>query len=54
MEAIAYLNALEMAISTWKHECPFYLINQSDRGIQFCCAEYIEMLQRLGVVISMT
>jgi putative transposase len=43
-----------MAISAWKHESPFYLIHHSDRGIQYCCAEYTELLQRFGISISMT
>ncbi|KAA8473422.1 transposase InsO family protein [Arcticibacter tournemirensis] len=54
LEATGCLKALEMAISTWKHESPFYLIHHSDRGIQYCCAEYTETLQRFGVAISMT
>lgn len=54
LEATGCLRALEMAISNWKHESPFYLIHHSDRGIQYCCNEYTEVLQRLGVAISMT
>lgn len=54
LEAIGCLQALQMAISTWKHESPFYLIHHSDRGIQYCCNEYTEMLQRFGIAISMT
>ncbi len=54
LEATGCLKALEMAIATWKHESPFYLIHHSDRGIQYCCAEYTELLQRSGIAISMT
>lgn len=54
LEATGCLKALEMAISTWKHESPFYLIHHSDRGIQYCCSEYTEILQRFGIAISMT
>lgn len=54
LEATGCLRALEMAISSWKHVSPFYLIHHSDRGIQYCCSEYPEMLQRYGVAISMT
>lgn len=43
-----------MAITTWKHESPFYLIHHSDRGIQYCCAKYTEILERFGIAISMT
>jgi len=54
LEAIGCLQALKMAISTWKHVSPFYLIHHSDRGIQYCCTEYTEILQRFGIAISMT
>lgn len=54
LEATGCLKALEMAIATWKHESPFYLIHHSDRGIQYCCAEYTELLQWSGIAISMT
>lgn len=54
LEAIGCLQALKMAISTWKHVSPFYLIHHSDRGIQYCCNEYTEILQRFGIAISMT
>lgn len=30
------------------------LLHHSDRGIQYCCEEYIEMLQQRGIGISMT
>ncbi len=43
-----------MAITGWKHLSPFYLIHHSDRGIQYCCNEYTEMLRRYGIAISMT
>ena len=54
LEAIACLKALEMAIPTWKHESPIYLIHHSDRCIQYCSTEYIGMLQRFGKAICMT
>ena len=54
LEATGCLRALEMAISSWKRESPFYLIHHSDRGIQYCCNEYTEMLRRFGLAISMT
>lgn len=54
LEATGCLRALEMAISKWKHESPFYLIHHSDRGIQYCCNEYTEILRRYGIAISMT
>ena len=54
LEASGCIKALSMAISNWKHESPFYLIHHSDRGIQYCCAEYTELLRRYGIAISMT
>ena len=30
------------------------LIHHSDRGIQYCCKEYVKTLQKAGVNISMT
>lgn len=30
------------------------LIHHSDRGTQYCCAEYINLLQKHGIAISMT
>lgn len=30
------------------------LLHHSDRGIQYCCEEYIELLQQRGIAISMT
>lgn len=46
------LNALEMAI-----ECENVtgkLIHHSDRGIQYCCHDYVNYLKRTNVQISMT
>lgn len=54
LEATGCLKALENAISSWKRLSPFYLIHHSDRGIQYCCNEYTEVLQRFGIAISMT
>lgn len=46
------LNALSMAISGTDNEKG--LIHHSDRGLQYCCAEYINRLCRERIVISMT
>lgn len=43
-----------MAISSRKHELPFCLVHHSDRGIQYCCADYMEILKEEGISISMT
>lgn len=43
-----------MAISSRKHELPFCLVHHSDRGIQYCCADYVEILKEEHISISMT
>lgn len=30
------------------------LIHHSDRGIQYCCADYVQMIEQLGIQLSMT
>lgn len=48
------LNALKMAIenSGFRYNQP--LIHHSDRGLQYCCLEYIELLGQNKIDISMT
>lgn len=46
------LNAIEMAISGWNKAEG--LIHHSDRGLQYCCSDYIGRLNREHVTISMT
>ncbi len=48
------LKALNMAISTRKTEGGFTLIHHSDRGIQYCCGEYVDILNQNDIAISMT
>ena len=46
------VRALIMAAETLKpREKP---IHHSDRGIQYCCAEYVQMLEHFNIQISMT
>ncbi len=52
LEAIGCINALEMAIETRKKDCK--LIHHSDRGIQYCSADYVAMLTNGEINISMT
>jgi putative transposase len=47
------LHALKMAIRTLP-ESEVNLIHHSDRGVQYCCNEYVEELNQRGVQISMT
>ena len=47
------LNALKMAIeSRQRNEAE--LIHHSDRGLQYCCSDYISMLNKEHISISMT
>jgi putative transposase len=52
LEAVHTTQALKMAIA----ECPpaSDLIHHSDRGIQYCSAEYVDLLNKHKVQISMT
>lgn len=47
------INALKMAlsVSTAKRSM---LIHHSDRGLQYCCAQYVRLLNEHGICISMT
>ena len=52
LEARGAVAALRMALSQRAYpEQP--LIHHSDRGIQYCCANYVEVLQNEGIAISM-
>ena len=46
--------ALEQAISQAGHILPDTLIHHSDRGVQYCCDDYVETLRRHHIRISMT
>lgn len=45
------INALVMAASSKRGSS---LIHHSDRGIQYCCADYVKLLEYYGINISMT
>lgn len=47
------LEALDLALSNWKdRKKP--LIHHSDRGIQYCCNDYVNKLKKNKITISMT
>ena len=48
------LKALRMALSSRKSKSLKGLIHHSDRGCQYCCQEYVNELQRHGILVSMT
>ena len=54
LEAIGPLEALLMAVNERKRTSPFILVHHSDRGVQYCCAEYVQILTRERIAISMT
>lgn len=45
------VNALLMASKSKRQAT---LIHHSDRGIQYCCAHYVQLLEHFGIKISMT
>ena len=53
LEATGCIEALTMAISSRKRHANF-LIHHSDRGIQYCSAAYVRILDNNSIDISMT
>ena len=54
LEAVECLQALKMALSAVRAESHLQLIHHSDRGVQYCCNQYVKLLQDYKVTISMT
>ena len=46
------IRALVMAINKLRRKQP--LIHHSDRGVQYCCADYVQLLEHCKIKISMT
>lgn len=53
LEAVNNVKALQMALSGLNEKAE-ELIHHSDRGIQYCCMEYVNLLKDNHVKISMT
>jgi transposase InsO family protein len=53
LEAEGCLKALQMALEK-RIKSANRLIHHSDRGTQYCCGNYVELLQKSGIAISMT
>lgn len=53
LEAVHTVKALQMALKN-KTTASNQLIHHSDRGIQYCCSEYISLLKQNTIQISMT
>lgn len=55
MEAVQSIQALQMALASLPGDAkPLQLTHHSDRGIQYCSAKYVKLLQDKGIKISMT
>jgi putative transposase len=52
LEAQGAIDALVMAGKDLKRTMS--LIHHSDRGIQYCCNEYVKMIEHFGIQLSMT
>lgn len=48
------LSALKMALVTRQREKQKLLIHHSDRGLQYCCKDYIDLLAQNQITVSMT
>jgi transposase InsO family protein len=48
------LGALKQALQSAPAAALAGLIHHSDRGVQYCCEQYVEILQKNGLEISMT
>ncbi len=48
------VSALKMAQNSLPAQREAALIHHSDRGLQYCCGEYIDLLERKNIRISMT
>jgi len=53
LEAIHAIQALKMALKQKPREAE-NLIHPSDRGVQYCCNDYVKLLEKAKVQISMT
>ncbi|WP_460980093.1 IS3 family transposase, partial [Spirosoma knui] len=54
LQASGSVAALKMALHTNKGQLRAELIHHSDRGVQYCCRDYIGLLNHAKIAISMT
>lgn len=54
LQATGPIAALKMALKSFKGGTPSGLIHHSDRGVQYCCRDYVSLLEEHKVAISMT
>lgn len=53
LEGLQTIQALKMALQLYKQSAK-ELIHHSDRGVQYCSADYVKLLQENNIAISMT
>ncbi len=54
LESIETIKALQMAVKGIPGKLTHQLVHHSDRGLQYCSAAYVKLLQDKGIQISMT
>lgn len=54
LDAVETLQALKMALKELDTTTALDLTHHSDRGIQYCCSDYVNLLQENNIKISMT
>lgn len=54
LKADGPVNALQMALTGLPDKLGWSLIHHSDRGVQYCCGDYIALLESREILISMT
>ena len=54
LEATGCIEALEMALGSRRLDSLYILVHHSDRGIQYCSSDYVELLTKSDIAISMT
>jgi transposase InsO family protein len=54
LERTGPVKAAQMAIANCSRNNDQPLIHHSDRGLQYCCADYVSLMEKHGITISMT
>ena len=54
LEATGCIEALDMALGSRRLDSLYILVHHSDRGIQYCSSDYVELLTKSDIAISMT
>lgn len=54
LERTGPIKAAQMAIANCNRNTNQPLIHHSDRGLQYCCADYVSLMEKHSITISMT